>query len=73
MTEYEVLVETINPCGGGRHAKKTFMDVETDNTESYVRENGNLPIRDVTITANGDSIITTGDVAGNMVRYTFTE
>ena len=49
------------------------MDVETDNPESYVRENGNLPIRDVTVTANGDIIITTGDVVGNMVRYTFTE
>lgn len=73
MTEYEVLVETINPCGGGRHAAKEFIEVETDSPEAYVRENGRFPILDVTVKPDGDTVITTGDEAGNLVKYTFTE
>ena len=38
MHEYELLIETINPCG-----------------------------------AAGDSVITTGDGKGILIRYTFTE
>lgn len=73
MADYEVLVETINPCGGGRHAAKEFIDVSTDNPERYVRENGRFPIIDVTVKPEGDVIVTTGDAAGNIIRYTFTK
>ena len=73
MTDYEVLVETINPCGGGRHAAKEFIEVETESPEAYVRENGRFPILDITIKPDGDTVITTGDEAGNLVKYTFTE
>lgn len=71
MNEYEVLVETINPCGGGRHAKKEFIDVETNDPETWVRENGRWPIRDVVSNAEGDTVVITGDEAGNVIRYTF--
>ena len=27
MHEYELLIETINPCGGEAHAKKEFKEV----------------------------------------------
>ncbi len=30
MQEYEVLIETINPCGGEAHANKEFREIETD-------------------------------------------
>ena len=30
MKEYEVFVETINPCGGSRHAQSEFIDVEAE-------------------------------------------
>ena len=50
MTEYEVLVETINPCGGAKHCIKEFIDVETDDPEAWVRENGRWPITDVILT-----------------------
>lgn len=73
MTEYEVLVETINPCGGSKHSTKEFIEVETDNPEKYVRENGRFPIREVTEKPDGDLLIITGDQAGNVIRYTFTE
>lgn len=71
MTEYEVLVETINPCGGSRHSQKEFIDVETDNPEAWVRENGRFPVRDVVHSDSGDLVVITGDVAGNIIRYTF--
>ena len=71
MLEYEVLVETINPCGGGRHAKKEFIDVETDNPAAWVEQNGRWPIIDTISNPNGDVTIVTGDSAGNIIRYTF--
>lgn len=73
MHNYEVLVETINPCGGERHATKEFLEVETENPENYVRNNGRYSILSTGSTPEGDIIITTGDGKGSMVRYTFTE
>ena len=69
--EYEVLVEEINPCGGAMHAIKSFIDVETDNPEGYIRENGRFPIMDIGHNAAGDLVIATGDGKGYMIRYTF--
>ena len=73
MNEYEVFVEDINSCGGEQHAKKELIEVEAENPESYVEENGRFPILDITKKANGDTVITTGDGKGNFLRYTFTE
>ena len=30
MKEYEILVETINPCGGEAHAKKEILEAECE-------------------------------------------
>ena len=73
MNEYEVFIEDINSCGGERHAKKELIEVEADSPESYVKANGRFPIIDITENANGDTVILTGDGAGNKLRYTFTE
>ena len=73
MNEYEVLIETINPCGGEAHAKKEFTDISAESPEAYVRAEGRWPILDSGKNASGDVVITTGDGKGNMVRYTFTE
>lgn len=72
MTEYEVLVETINPCGGAKHCIKEFMDVETNDPTAWVKANGRFPILDTVANADGDLKIITGDEAGNFVHYTFT-
>ena len=40
MHEYELLIETINPCGGEAHAKKEFKEVFAESPESYVAQNG---------------------------------
>lgn len=72
MREYEVLVETINPCGGQRHAKKEFLEVEAESPAAYVAENAQFPVMDSGKNADGDTVITTGDGKGNVVRFTFT-
>lgn len=73
MTEYEVFVETMNPCGGARHAKKEFIEIETESPEAYVKAHGQYPIREMSKNAAGDVVITTGNDSGYIVRYTFTE
>ena len=73
MDSYEVLIEDINPCGGERHGKQSFLEIETASPEAYVRENSRFPITDVAANAAGDLIITTADGKGSMIRYTFTK
>ena len=73
MHEYEVLIETINPCGGEAHSKKEFLDVEAESPEAYVAAQGRYPVLDSGKNASGDTVITTGDGKGVMIRYTFTE
>lgn len=72
MNEYEVLIETINPCGGQRHAKKEFLEVEAESPEAYVAANSPYPVIDSGRNSDGDTVITTGDGKGNLNRYTFT-
>ena len=72
MHEYEVLIETINPCGGEAHAKKEFKEVFAENPERYVSKNGRYPVIDTGKNSAGDTVITTGDGKGILVRYTFT-
>lgn len=73
MKEYEILIETINPCGGESHEKKEIIEAECESPEAYVKEKATYPIMDNTKTATGDVLIITGDGKGSMVRYTFTE
>lgn len=73
MTQYEVLVETINPCGGEARAKKDFIEIEAESPERYVAENAQYPVLDTGINSDGDTVITTGNGRGILVRYTFTE
>ncbi len=73
MKEYEILIETINPCGGEGHASKEIVEVECESPEVYVKANAPFPVMDRAETPDGDTLIITGDGKGNMVRYTFTE
>ena len=61
MKEYEILIETINPCGGESHAKKEIIEAECESPEAYVKEKATYPIMDNTKTATGDALIITGD------------
>ena len=73
MHEYEVLIETINPCGGKAHAAQEFKQIEAASPEAYVAAQGRYPVLDTGKNASGDTVITTGDGRGTMIRSTFTE
>ena len=72
MNEYEVVIETINPCGGASHAKREILEVCADSPEDYVRREGRFPVIDRSETPDGVCIVT-GNGAGNLIRYTFSE
>lgn len=73
MNEYEIVIEEINPCGGSAHARKSIIEAEADSPESYVKENGRFPILEIIENTDGSTLIITGDGAGYMIRYTFSE
>ena len=73
MHEYEICIETINPCGGSQHAIREIIEAEAASPEAYVKENGRFPIIDTSETPDGDTLIITGDGKGYFIRYTFTE
>lgn len=73
MHEYEVFVETINPCGGSAHSQKEFIEVEAESPQAYVEKEGRFPITETIQQTNGDVTIVTGDGNGNIVKYTFSE
>ena len=73
MKEYEIIIETINPCGGERHSQQEIIEAEIESPEAYVKQNGRFPVIDTAQNPDGDVVIVTGDGNGYMVRYTFTE
>ena len=73
MHEYEIIIESINPCGGTKHAQKEIIEAEAESSEAYVNEYGLFPILEQFQNEDGDTIIVTGDSHGYSVRYTFTE
>ena len=73
MTEYEIFVETINPCGGSKYANKEVIEAEAESPQAYVAENGRFPVLETIEHGNGDVTIVTGDGKGNFVKYTFSE
>ncbi len=72
MKEYELCIETMNPCGGTEYAQREFRDVETDDPVAYVKANAPLPVLEVS-EVDGDIVVTTGDGFGYITRYIFTE
>ena len=73
MHDYEVLIETINPCGGEAHRQEEFMDVQAESPEAFVKSRSSWPILDTGKNLDGEPVITTGDGHGVIVRYTFSE
>lgn len=73
MPEYEIIIESMNPCGGAKYAQKEFIEVEAESPEAYVKAHGQYPIREVARDGAGDVVITTGNDSGYVIRYTFSE
>jgi hypothetical protein len=72
MKEYELCIETMNPCGGKEYAQRDFKEVETDDPVAYVKANAPLPVLEVS-EVDGSVVVTTGDGFGYITRYIFTE
>ena len=73
MTEYEVAIEEVTPCGGDKHARRSVMEIETDSPESWVKENSPFAVMDIIECENGDLKIITGSDAGYRNTYIFTK
>ncbi len=73
MKEYEVLIESINPCGGAANASKEFLEIETDDPAAYVREHSPYPVRCCGHNKDGNLVIATGNEQGYQTNYTFIE
>lgn len=73
MNDYEIFIEVINPCGGSSHSQNELIEAEAESPEAYVKQQGKLPILEISKNAAGDTVITTGDSNGYLIRYTFTE
>ena len=72
MAEYEIIVESMTPCGGSKYANRTIIEAEAESPEAYVEQHKRFPIRDISRT-DGTVVITTGNESGYVDRYTFTE
>ncbi len=71
MAEYEIILESMTPCGGSKYAVRTIIEAEAESPEAYVEQNKRFPIRDISKTADGGTVITTGNESGYVDRYTF--
>ena len=73
MNEYEILIESINPCGGEQHAMREIIEAECESPQAYVAQHGQYPVLSVEKTHDGDTLIVTGNGKGYIIRYTFTQ
>ena len=72
MAEYEIIVESMTPCGGSKYANRTIIEAEAESPEAYVEQHKRFPLRDIS-RIGGAVVITTGNESGYIDRYTFTE
>ena len=73
MKEYELCIETMNPCGGKEYAQREFRDVETDDPVAYVRQM--LQDREVKLDGqtDGNGVVTVyADCSGMIQKFIFT-
>ena len=72
MKNYAVLAESINPCGGEKHAIRTFQEVETDDPVEWVKKSAKFPVIDTSRNPRVDIIVVSANGRGYIDRYTFT-
>ena len=73
MAEYEIIQESMTPCGGSKYAVRTIVEAEAESPEAYVEQHKRFPIRDISTASDGSVVITTGNDSGYVDRYTFTK
>lgn len=72
MKEYELVIESYNPCGGVSYAQKKFMEITTDDPVAYVKNYAMVDHVDV-FSENDDELILMVEQNGYVQKYYFTE
>lgn len=47
MKEYEIFIETMNPCGGAKYAKQEIIESEAESPEAYIKEHAKYPVLEI--------------------------
>ena len=72
MKEYELIIESYNPCGGREHGKKELMELEPNDPLAYVK--GHAQVTEVEVVSEDEEeILIEVNQYGYVKRYTFTE
>jgi hypothetical protein len=69
---YELIREIINPCAGNTRPKVSIEEIETDDTDAYVRDLWRADARYEKRTDASDSIVYEQNTDGIIDRLTFT-
>jgi hypothetical protein len=71
MREFEVAIESMNPCGGEQYAQREIREIETDDPVAWVR--AQTGITDVTVEQLQNGLLVIAGQNGYIKRFTFTE
>jgi len=44
MPEYEIIIESMTPCGGSKYANRTIIEAEAESPEAYVEQHKRFPL-----------------------------
>ena len=72
MKEYELVIESYNPCGGTAYAQKKFMEIETDDPVAYVKDYAKVDKVNI-FSETADETILMVEENGYVQKYYFTE
>lgn len=72
MKEYELIIESYNPCGGREHGKKDLLEVETGDPVAYVKSHAQVTEVEV-VSEDENEILIEVNQYGYVKRYIFTE
>lgn len=73
MKEYELFIESYNPCGGREHGKKEFLEIETDDPAAFVKSHAQVSEVEVVSEEGDEDIVVEVNQYGYVKRYSFTE
>lgn len=71
MKEYEVTIESMNPCGGEQFAQREIREIETDDPIAWVKAETNM--NEVTTDTLRDGLLVVAGQNGYIKRFTFVE
>lgn len=72
MKDYELIIESTNPCGGTEYAQRDFMEISTEDPIAYVKTMAQVQEVELISRQPGKLILQTGK-NGYIKRYYFEE